>query len=279
MLLVRRKKSFVLALAPLAVPLFVLCSVCSAQAEESYTAFNTPRFTLFITHAPEGNGNQQQVHTSEMANSAISILNETYEEYTRIFRTEPTKKVVLRFLSPADFRRRTGAPAWTSAMYFRDEISIPVSSERGLREDDLRRALRHEYVHSIVAELSNFRGPAWLDEGVAQLLEGRPNPLLGPALRDWVKLNPAIPLEWLHNGFTTLDPAIVPAAYAQSLFAVRKLVRTSGFPAVTAYLTALGRGINAEQAFADAFGLKQEAFEDQLTREMRRWAQSGQTHP
>src|SRR5690606_26447433 len=118
-------------------------------------------------------------------------------------------KVVLRFLPPEEFRRQTGAPEWTSAMYFRDEITIPLTKSTAWERDELDRALRHEYVHAVIAELSEYRCPAWLDEGVAQLLEGQVNPLLGPALRRWIALNPAIPLDWLQNGFTTLDSGYV----------------------------------------------------------------------
>ena len=246
-------------------------------AEDAFTSYNTPRFTLFINgnHQPRG----AQVQLSTVAQDSIDMLNSCYEEYSHVFRSEPVKKVVLRFLSPEEFRRQTGAPPWTSAMYFHNEISIPFTSTTGLRMDELRRALRHEYVHAVLAEFSDYRAPAWLDEGVAQLLEGPPNPLLGPALREWVKTNPALPLEWLKNGFTTLDPVIVPTAYAQSLFAVRKIVRASGFPAITAYLMRLRENVPEEQAFEDAFDSNAELFEQQLTSEMRRWAKSDQVDP
>jgi hypothetical protein len=259
--------------------LFFLSLVSNpTSADEVYTTFNTPRFILLIDRTQDTKGNQE-IQLANLAQSSISILDNTYDELSRVFRTEPTKRVVLRFLSPEQFRIQTGAPSWTSAMYFRDEISIPLTNQTGLRLDELKRALRHEYVHAVVAELSHYRAPAWLDEGVAQLIEGPPNPLLGPALRDWARANAAIPIDWLQNGFTTLDSSIVPAAYAESLFAVRKIVHTSGFSGITKYLQLLGQGVPEKQAFTRAFDLETATFERQLTVEMRRWAQSGQINP
>ncbi|MCB0360370.1 MAG: hypothetical protein KDD44_12065, partial [Bdellovibrionales bacterium] len=207
------------------------------------------------------------------------ILNENYEELSRIFAITPTRKVVLRFLTPEEFHAQTGAPTWTSAMFFQGEITVPLRSHGRVNSTQLRRALRHEYVHAVVAELSNNRAPAWLDEGIAQLIEGQPNPLLGPALRKWISHDSPLPLNWLENGFTTLDEKLVPTAYAQSLFATRTLVNSHGFPAVTAYLKRLGDGTESDVAFEEVFGKPLNDFERQLAPLVERWAQSRNPHP
>lgn len=259
--------------------LLVFASARSAANESQYATIDTARFTLHFAGEEEYGGRGVSIPVTDIAESSLSILNETYEEYTRIFALRPEKKLVLRFLTPRAFRRVTGAPDWTSAMYFRDEITIPLTSKTGVRISELKRALRHEYVHAIVAEASHYRCPAWIDEGVAQMLEGRPNPLLGPALRRWIERNPAMPLEWLENGFTTLDTPLVPAAYAQSLFAARKLIRELGFSAVTDYLEHLRRGSSEDAAFRLAFKRTKPKFEAELTEQIKRWAASGQEHP
>lgn len=253
-------------------------SVPATVRAESYTTFDTPRFILHIGRpAEKRTGEEIEIRT--IASNSITVLNETFEELSRIFQAQPQKKVVLRFLSPKEFRKQTGAPSWTSAMYFRDEITIPLTKKTGMDSEELRRALRHEYVHAFIAELSDYRCPAWLDEGVAQLLEGQPNPLLGPALRDWIRSNPALPLDWLRNGFTTLDAEFVPAAYAQSLFATRKLVQELGLSAVTKYLALLHAKVPEEEAFRQAFGRTKAEFERELTPQIRRWARSNRKHP
>lgn len=258
---------------------YTMLSLPDAFGEEpSYAAFDTPRFILYIGDNKRA-GSNEKVDAAQVAKQSIAYLNTTHDELSRIFEQKPSKKIVLRFLSPEEFRKQTGAPSWTSAMYFRDEITIPLSGSLGSNTEELNRALRHEYVHAFIADFSSYRCPAWLDEGVAQLLEGPPNPLLGPALRQWIAQNPAIPLNWLQNGFTTLDNDIVPAAYAESLFAARELIHLQGFRAVTDYLHYLHEGKSEPRAFFLAFGTKEFQFEQELTLKIKHWSESPAENP
>ncbi len=256
----------------------LLANLPEAAAEPAYTTFDTPRFTLYFGDTAPSSP-PDQLFAKNIADRAIAILDDTADEYRQAFGVDSSKRVVLRFLSPDEFRRQTGAPAWTSAMFYRGEISIPFTRTKGINFAELKRALRHEYVHAVFADLSDYRCPAWLDEGVAQILEGSPNPLLGPALRKWVKGNPTMPLDWLQNGFTTLDSEIVPAAYAQSLFATRILIEEHGFEAVVSYLRQLRLGLSPELSFERAFGKSQVEFEKSVQVAALAWASSEKKHP
>ena len=244
----------------------------------SYQAYSSPRFTLYIG-TEHGSTLRKHPVVKDVAQNTISVLDETYEEISRIFGRKPESNVVLRFLSPDEFREETGAPSWTSAMFYRGEITIPLAPKAGINLAELRRAIRHEYTHAVIAELSNYRCPAWLDEGLAQLIEGEPNPLLGPSLRRWIGANDAMPLEWLQNGFTALESDIVPAAYGQSLFATRSLINRLGFSAVISYLDALKADMPEKEAFLTAFGSTEGDYEKELTTQMQLWSRSSAIHP
>ena len=240
------------------------------------TAVETPRFTLYFPSDNEDSG----IPLDKLAKSTLEVLDDTYEELSQQFKVRPQQKVVFRFLTPEEFRNYTGAPAWTSAMYLRGEVSIPVSKEKRPNPIELRRAIRHEYTHAVVAELSGKHCPAWLDEGIAQMMEGDVNPLLGPALRKWSAANnEAMPLEWLQNGFMGLSDSIVPAAYAQSLFATRLIVERLGYSAILKYLSELKRGDAEQTAFQTAFGLPESEFEEKLAAHISRWASSSEVNP
>ncbi len=277
------KRFFLQVVVVIALVLTVLLapsfSKVSLAQTAPYTAINTARYTLYFgtpdsSSLPTGKG-----YVKDVAQNALSILDSTLDEYGKLFQVQPEEKVVLRFLSPEDFRKETGAPAWTSAMFYRGEISIPMRGSNGLNYSELNRALRHEVVHAMTAEISNYRCPAWLDEGLAQMMEGKANPLLGPALRNWIASNEAMPLEWLQNGFTTLDAKIVPAAYAQSLFATRQLVEQSGFNAAVTYLTLLKQEVPEQLAFYKAFEMERSAFEATLTEGISNWAKTDLKDP
>lgn len=253
----------------------LFCPEPCKAADQAYETLSTPRFTLYIEKEKTAGATEPRVQS--LASESIEILNKNFEELSRIFSTQPAKRVVLRFLSPDEFHRQTGAPSWTSAMFYRGEITVPVAGKTN--RNQLSRALRHEYVHAVVAELSGNKCPAWLDEGLAQLIEGKPNPVLGPALRKWIENDTAMPLSWLESGFTTLDDSLVPAAYAQSLFATRTLVNSHGFDSIRRYLQALQGGESTESAFRTAFGKSQTEFETQLAQQLVRWASSSSRNP
>ncbi len=251
---------------------------CNSAGPEAVLTYSTPRFTLHVGATKQSSlGKNPYVETA--VDDSLEVLNTTFEELKRVFDTIPRNRVTLRFLTPDEFRDATGAPSWTSAMYFGGEITVPVASNEALNKHHLKRALRHEYVHAVIAELSENRCPAWLDEGLAQLIEGEPNPLLGPALRKWAQHNDPLPLAHLQDGFTLLDDSLVPTAYAESLFATRTLINRRGFAAVRNYLKNLRELKTPEEAFELSFGEKQSKFEKGLATQIKRWASSGNQHP
>ena len=241
--------------------------------EQAFTTFYSPRFTLHIEESPN-ESKRVSLSPNQLATRALNTLNSTHAELTRIFKEDTSGNVVLKFLSPSEFVKHTGAPEWTSAMYLKDEISIPITPA-SVRPKEMNRALRHEYVHAFVAQLSNYKCPAWLDEGVAQIIEGPANPILAPSLREWALENPIFPLDELRNGFTTMDEYAVPAAYAQSLFATRSLIQSKGFSAIVVYLKELSIGKTETEAFKIAFKIDQSKFEKSLAESVNRWVEAG----
>lgn len=263
--------------ARLAVATLLLSSLV-AQAAPSYAepgVIDTARFTLRF-HREDG---LKTASAQQIASDSLEMLDQTYHELSQLFDFAPSDKVLIRFFSPKEFHRHTGAPEWTSAMYLRGEISIPLPERKPINREQIGRAVKHEYVHAVTAELSGRSCPAWLDEGVAQIIEGDPNPLLGPALRRWLKSNEPMPLSWLKNGFTSMSNELVPAAYAQSLFATRLLVDAHGFKAVKRYLVSLKQGNSDRTAFKSAFGQEQATFEAELKVALAEWASSDRFDP
>ena len=248
-------------------------------AENSSETIQTPRFILHI-------GNEQQApqkfyfdNTTEFATTALSTLESLADELNRVFDYKPQQQVVLRFLTPKEFSDQTGAPLWTSAMFFRGEIIIPLSETNFNDRSELARALRHEYVHALIADMSSYSSPAWLDEGLAQLIEGAPHPAIGPAFRNWLSENETMPLEWLESGFMRLDPNLVPAAYGESLFIARHLINTYGMKRVVAFLKELGKGTPSETAFYSAFSKDYYRFDRDLNELALRWSNSNTRNP
>ena len=200
-------------------------------------------------------------------------LGSTHRQYTTLFGEIPTFSTSIRLMDEHSFFELTGAPSWTNAMYFRGQIIIPIAADQPIDMDNLHRSVRHEFTHAVLSALSGGRAPGWLDEGLAQWAEGSENPALEPALKTWLQTNEPVPLKFLQGGFTKLNPVMVPAAYAQSLFAARSVLQTYGFRRVGSFMTALREGLDKRSAFVAGFDLTDEQFEARLGLSLKRWAE------
>ena len=111
-----------------------------------------------------------------------------------------------------------------------------------------------------------------LGRHLAQWAEGDENPALRPALRDWLSANPPVGLNLLQGGFTKLKSSIVPAAYAQSLFAAEYVLENFGFSDVRKYFNYLAAKQSKEEAFKNGFGMSEKNFEQKLGVQLQRWS-------
>lgn len=198
-------------------------------------------------------------------------VKQTHERFEALFGALPPVQTSIRLMPEADFFQRTGAPAWTNAMYYHGEILLPVDNPKTVDLKNIKRSVRHEYAHAIIHALSAGKCPGWLDEGIAQWVEGIENPALKPALRDWLEKNPPVSLRLLQGGFTRLKEDMVPAAYAQSLFATTTLINAYGFPTIRQYFDQLQIGTEGDSAFHKSFSLREELFEVALGKKIMEW--------
>ena len=240
-----------------------LLSLNAADADQA------PRFKLsFGASKFSGYPNPNR----DVADKALAILMALTEEYGEVLNIPADTNVSLRLLSPEEFKKYTGAPAWTSAMYYKGEISVPIFKQEAVNFKELERALRHEFVHAITGAATKHRLSAMFDEGLAQKLEGAPNPILCPELRKWLKESEPLPLSWLEAGFPTLSRELVPVAYAQSLVAVNLLLSAHSYNDVNRYFSLLRENYSDKIAFQIAFGISMEGFEAEVNRSLKEWA-------
>lgn len=209
-----------------------------------------------------------------LAERIRDVLEKTHDYYTSLFGEIPPITTAIRLMDEETFFLATGAPKWTNAMYYRNQIIIPLALNTEIDMEALRRAVKHEYTHAVIHALSNGRCPGWLDEGLAQWAEGSENPALQPALRSWVATSGAVPLDILQGGFTKLDSKIVPAAYAQSLYSAYVVMNSFGFESLREYFDRLRNGEDKTAAFKESFEISEKRFEQKLGQSLARWAQS-----
>lgn len=208
----------------------------------------------------------------QVASDLTSVLKSSHEDFSELLGEIPAFTTTVKLMDEETFYLSTGAPRWTNALFFKNQIILPLSIEKLQQADDLNRSVRHEFTHAMIHALSGGRCPGWLDEGLAQWAEGFENPALKPALLAWISENPPVPFTLLQGGFTKLQNGMVPAAYAQSLFATNTVIKTFGFPKLKLYFEYLRGGHDKSKAFRESFGLSEDQFEGRLKLGLARWA-------
>lgn len=185
--------------------------------------------------------------------AVLGVLDRTWEEYEAQLGFSPDLPVTVVLQTDSAFRDTTRAPEWAAAVND-GTILVPV---RGIREatPGLVRVLRHELAHSFLAARVGGTAPTWLQEGLAQWLEGGDPTREDAHLAAAARAGRLRPLEDLEPPFAGLTEVEATAAYAQSLSAVAHLLRLRGAAGLRALIEALARGGETAEALQTVFGL------------------------
>jgi tetratricopeptide (TPR) repeat protein len=196
-----------------------------------------------------------------LARRAVDVLEAAYLKIGDALGFYPSDSVEVVLYTSQQFRDITRGPAWASGVYD-GRIRVPV---KGALEQvsDLERVLTHEYVHAIVANLAGRGVPAWVNEGLAVVLEPGG---LASAERVIAAARSRPPLRQLHTGFSGLPDTQAQLAYAESAVAARAMLDVRGPSAVLMLLRDLGAGAQFAAAFHQRIGVRYEEFEDTVAR-------------
>ncbi|MFO7563463.1 MAG: hypothetical protein R6X02_12530 [Enhygromyxa sp.] len=127
----------------------------------------------------------------------------------------------------------------------------------------------HEYVHYLLTIRTKNAAPVWMQEGLAKLLENRwrkssPDELAPPIrklLHDALAKDELVTLEQMHPSVAMLPSQELAAlAYAEAETMLGLLEEQRGAEGLAAMLDDVAGGVDAKQAFADAWGGSFEAF-------------------
>jgi hypothetical protein len=207
-----------------------------------------------------------------LGTAVMGALTQAYSEYAaRLgFHPETPVRVTLQMSTGiGDGRAPEWADGWNDGA-----IRVPV---QGLERPTPRllRVLRHELAHSFVTARTGSNCPTWVQEGVAQWLEGgdsgRDDLQLAPLARSG-KLQSLLTLE---GPFRGLGEAEANLAYAQSLSAVNHILRRNGEASLVRLLLALGDRLPSEEALPVALGLSYPEFQKSWEQSLRGLEASG----
>jgi hypothetical protein len=167
------------------------------------------------------------------------------------------------------------APAWAAGWSADGAIQVPV---QGLEKQDpaaFARVLRHELAHSFVTWRTGNNCPTWLQEGIAQWLEGGPPSRNDAGLAALARASQLPALVSLEGPFHVLPEAQAQVAYAASLSAVAHVIRKRGEAGVVRLVSALGDKLPSEEALPVALALSYPEFQASWADHLRAADQAG----
>lgn len=199
----------------------------------------------------------------------VSILLE--EAYLRIgydFGHYPEDMIEAVLYTKEQFTDVTKSPAWAGAIYD-GRIKIPVGGITE-RTELLEGVLFHEYSHAVVHRIAKGRAPMWLNEGIAQYVEGkRVSDLQQDFMKDFIGES-RFSLRNLEGSFMGLDSKQAQKAYLMSLSATEYIIREFGSFSAIAILENLASGESLDEAISNAIYLPYEELIDSWLRSVRR---------
>jgi tetratricopeptide (TPR) repeat protein len=201
----------------------------------------------------------ESVSDGPVAREVLGHLEAAHARIGKALGVYPSQKTTVVLYTRAQFDDITRLAQWSVAAYD-GRIRVPLASARE-EPDELDRLLSHEFAHALIDKIGGRTVPAWLNEGLATVLEPEGSKEI-EALLVGTDAQPS--LTTLHDGFVTLSTRDAEIAYASAARAVRRLVELRGTAGVVALLQDLSRGTPFEDAFSRRLAMRYDVFVAQV---------------
>jgi hypothetical protein len=209
------------------------------QEEENYRENESSHFTLRYSGESEPGLAREMIRTLEAHFSAIeSELNYT-----------PPEPIGVILYTRQAFADITRAPGWAGALND-GRIRVPVQGLTQLTPE-LSRVLKHELTHSFVRQKTRAKAPTWLQEGLAQWMEGKRSGANAQVLLQVYDAKQAMSLGDLEAPWLRFSNDVAGYAYAWALANIEYIVQTEGMTGVERILDRLAAGSTTEAAIRE----------------------------
>ncbi len=210
------------------------------EEEENYKENESAHFQL------KYNGTAQPV----LAHEVLRVLEDHYRTIESELNYTPPEPIGVVLYTQEGFADITRAPSWVGALND-GRIRVPVQGLTGVNSE-LSRVLKHELTHSFIQQKTRGRAPTWIQEGVAQWMEGKRSEENAAVLVRIYEEGQAAPLGKLEGSWMGLSADVARYAYAWALANVEYIVETQGMGDVERILDRIAEGASAENAVKEA---------------------------
>jgi len=251
------KKSLALRPDP-AVSEYLARAERESKAESDFSQRESSHFNLHF----EGNA------TSEtFRRDLVSTLNSEYDDLVRDLGYSPHNNIAVTLYTQQAFFDVTRAPSWIGALND-GKLRIPISGVQSVTPE-LARILKHELTHSFVSQMSSNRCPTWLNEGIAQIEEGKSSAAYGHQLARLFAAGNEIPFNLLEGSFMNFSGPEATAAYAESLAATEYIRDAYRMTEIARILELLSEGSSTEAALRATVHSDYRQLRDEITAKLK----------
>jgi hypothetical protein len=194
----------------------------------------------------------------------LTTLEAEYDDLVRDLGYSPRNNIAVTLYTQQEFFDVTRAPAWTGALND-GKLRIPISGITSMTSE-LARILKHELTHSFVSQMTAGRCPTWLNEGIAQIEEGKSSASYGRPLAQLFAAGNEIPYNLLEGSFMRFSTPEATAAYAESLATTEYIRDSYGMSEIPRILERLAQGSSTEAALRATIHSDYRQLQDEMAR-------------
>jgi tetratricopeptide (TPR) repeat protein len=190
--------------------------------------------------------------TPQLAAEILRRLEEHFRFLQTQLRFAPVEPISVVLYTQETFQDITHMPGWVGALND-GRIRVPIQGLTSVT-DALSQVLVHELTHSFVRQKTLGRCPTWLNEGLAQYMEGRRSEQSAQQLVAMYQAGEGhyIPLHHLEGGWTRMPAPVAAFAYAWGLAATETIVANSGMYGLERFFDHLANESSVEPALRES---------------------------
>jgi tetratricopeptide (TPR) repeat protein len=219
--------------------------------EESYREGETAHFDLKYY----GGANP------DLARGILRALEDDFGDLQSQLDYTPPDQIAVILYTEQAFADITRAPGWVGALND-GRLRIPV---QGLTEvtPELAHVLKHELTHSFVGQKSLGRAPTWLQEGIAQWMEGRRSSSSAAGLVAAASQGSVPSLASMEGSWMGLSGDSAAFAYAWSLAVVESIIDQGGVSDISRLLEHIATSSSTAEALQETLRMNYSDLQEQ----------------
>jgi len=225
-------------------------ALADKKEEETYKENESSHFKLRYSGAA----------APALARDVLRTLERHYSEIESELNFTPPESIGVILYTQDAFSDITKAPAWAGALND-GRIRVPVQGLAGV-DGELSRILKHELTHSFIAQKTRsacmglsascaIHAPTWIQEGLAQWMEGQRSGENAAALLQIYNAGHAFSLSRLEGSWLNMGGDNARYSYAWSLANIEYIAQAGGMSDIERILDRIGAGMAAEVALKE----------------------------